>query len=154
MFLSVGDLCPQCKIGHIYPKGKREFSSTPDWTLPTHEFQKSTLVCDKCGHEVESLSIGDVGHGTDVVDIVAIPEKNVLRLVNVGNDGEFPIPHGYELVEPLKLEAGEYFATFFVMPTGEPRIAFYTVKWPNGKPKTYGHQVAQARLRLKVRDTS
>jgi len=147
MFLSVGELCPKCKVGHIYPKGKREFSSTPDWTLTTHEFQKTTLVCDKCGHVIESISVGDVGHGTDVV---ATPEKNVLRLVNVGTDGEFPIPQGYELVEPLKLEAGEYFASFFAMPTGEPRIAFYTVRWQREKgrsTKTYGHQVAQARLR-------
>jgi len=143
VFLSAGDLCPQCKVGHIHPKGETEFASTSDWTLTTHEVQKTTLVCDKCGHVVESLSVGDVSHGTD---FVATPEKNVLRLVYVGTDGKFPIPHGYELVEPVNLEAGEYFATFFSMPTGEPRIAFYTVRWPKGE-KTYGHQVTQARLR-------
>jgi hypothetical protein len=137
MFLSVGELCPQCKIGHIYAKGK-DSSFVYDWTWPRDDSQKIILVCDKCGYET---------------DFVATPEQNVVRLVNVGPDGKFPIPQGYELVEFPKLEPAEYFATFFRMPTGEPRVAFYTVEWPRGKTKTYGHQVSQVRLRL-IRDKS
>jgi hypothetical protein len=68
--LSIGDVCPKCRVGHIYPTGRRETSSKSDWTLGKHEFEKTTLVCDKCGQVVESLVARDVGHGTDTVRII------------------------------------------------------------------------------------
>jgi len=69
--VSIGELCPKCKIGRIYPTGGREASSKSDWPLRRrHEFEKTILVCDKCGHIVESLVVRDVGRGTDTVDTI------------------------------------------------------------------------------------
>ena len=70
LFLSIGDLCPQCKIGHIYPTGGRQTSSDSKWPLSEHESEKTTLVYDRCGHVVESLVVRDVGHGRDAVNAV------------------------------------------------------------------------------------
>ena len=69
LFLPADDLCPKCKIGHIYPTSGREFSSKSEWPLPKHEFEKTTLVCDKCPYMVEELVVRDVGHGTDTVRV-------------------------------------------------------------------------------------
>ena len=72
--MSVGELCPQCKVGHLYPTGKRETSSKSDWPLKEkHEFEKTTLLCDKCGQEVVSIGVSDIAHATDSVNVEKKP---------------------------------------------------------------------------------
>jgi predicted RNA-binding Zn-ribbon protein involved in translation (DUF1610 family) len=63
MLLPAGSLCPQCKIGHIYPTGKRQFSS--EWNHSEHEGEYTEFTCDKCGQIVRELTVRDRAQAED-----------------------------------------------------------------------------------------
>jgi len=67
--LPMGDICPKCKKGRVYPTGKAQHQSDSNYPQITPiakgESKWTEFTCDKCGQIVRELSDRD---GANVID--------------------------------------------------------------------------------------